>query len=166
MLGPYSLGYMYVSPRWQSTGIPLEQNWIIRKGSDNFAKLTGYTNEYRTGARKFDMGEFSHFNTIRMAIAALEKILEFGIENIQSYTKVLTNHISEYLIKDETYQKPLTPNAGHIISIPIGNRNIESLKKKFSENKIFVSFRGNSIRISPHLYNDISDINNLINCLE
>lgn len=166
MLGPYSLGYMYVSPRWQSAGVPLEQNWSVRKGSDNFAKLTGYTTEYRIGARKFDMGEFSNFNTIRMALAALEQILKFGIENIQSHSKVLTNLISEYLIKDKTYQKPLTPNAGHIISVPIGNRNIESLKKKLSENKIFVSFRGTNIRISPHLYNNASDIDKLINCLD
>ena len=79
---------------------------------------------------------------------------------------MLTNIISENLSKDKAYQKPLTPNAGHIISIPIGNRNVESLKKKLSENKIFVSIRGTYIRISPHLYNDASDIEKLISCLD
>jgi selenocysteine lyase/cysteine desulfurase len=165
MLGPYSLGYMYVSSRWQN-GEPLEYNWSARKGSDDFKSLTFYTPEYRNGARKFDMGEFSHFNTMRMAIAALDQILNWGVENIQSYIKELTNIISENLSKHKDYQKPLTPNAGHIISVPIGNRDLESLKKKFVENKIFVSFRGSSIRISPHLYNDDSDINKLLNCLD
>ncbi len=166
MLGPYSLGYMYVSPRWQEKGEPLEQNWSIRKGSDDFAKLTGYTTEYRTGTRKFDMGEFAQFNTLPMSIAALDQILKWGVENIQSHIKVLTNIISENLCKDKGYQRPVTPNAGHIISVPIGNRNVESLKKKLSENKIFVSFRGSNIRISPHLYNDASDIEKLISCLD
>ena len=166
MLGPYSLGYMYVSPRWQDKGEPLEQNWSIRKGSDDFAKLTGYTTEYRTGTRKFDMGEFAQFNTLPMSIAALDQILKWGVENIQSHIKVLTNIISENLCKDKSYQRPVTPNAGHIISVPIGNRNVESLKKKLSENKIFVSFRGSNIRISPHLYNDASDVEKLLSCLD
>ncbi len=166
MLGPYSLGYMYVSPRWQDKGEPLEYNWNTRKGSDDFSKLTGYTSEYRTGARKFDMGEFSQFNTMPMSIAALDQILKWGVENIQSSIKVLTNIISENFSKDKAYKKPLTPYAGHIIAVPIGNRDAESLKKKLSENKVVVSYRGSSIRISPHLYNDTSDINKLINCLD
>jgi selenocysteine lyase/cysteine desulfurase len=164
MLGPYSLGYMYVSPKWQN-GEPLEYNWSARKGSDDFQSLTFYTPEYRNGARKFDMGEFSHFNTMQMAIAALDQILNWEVGNIHSSIKELTNIISEHLSKDKDHQKPLTTNAGHIISVPIGNRDLATLKKKFAENKIFVSFRGSSIRISPHLYNDASDINKLLNCL-
>jgi len=165
MLGPYSLGYMYVSPKWHNKGKPLEYNWSTRKGSEDFSKLTAYTPDYRTGARKFDMGEFSQFNTMPMSIAALDQILKWGVENIQSSIKVLTDIISENFSNDKTYQKPLTPNAGHIIAVPIGNRNLQSLKKKFSENKIFVSIRGSSIRISPHVYNQSSDIANLLNCL-
>lgn len=165
MLGPYSLGYMYVSPRWQN-GEPLEYNWSARKGSDDFKSLTLYTSEYRTGARKFDMGEFSHFNVMPIAIAALDQIVSWEVENIQSSIKELTNIISESLSKNKDYKKPLTPKAGHIISIPISNRDLELLKKKFAENKIFVSFRGSSIRISPHLYNNASDINKLLNCLD
>ena len=165
MLGTYSLGYLYVSPRWQNTGEPLEYNWSTRKGSDDFSKLTGYVSEYRTGARKFDMGEFAQFNTLPMSIAALDQILKWGIENIQSSIKMLTDIISENLSKVKAYQKPLTPNAGHIIAVPIGNHDKESLKKKFSEKKIIVSLRGSSIRISPHLYNDTSDIDRLLECL-
>ncbi|HSP86669.1 MAG TPA: aminotransferase class V-fold PLP-dependent enzyme [Ignavibacteriaceae bacterium] len=165
MLGPYSFGYMYVSPRWQDKGEPLEYNWSTRKGSEDFSTLTNYTSEYRTGARKFDMGEFSQFNTLRMAIAALDQILNWGVENIQSYTKILTNYISENLGKNINYQKPVTPNAGHIIAVPIGN-NAKGLKNKLSKNKIVVSYRGSFIRISPHLYNDISEIDKFINCLK
>jgi len=165
LLGPYSLGYMYVSPRWHEIADPLEYNWSTRKGSDDFASLTLYSSDYRTGARKFDMGEFAQFNTIQMSIAALDQILKWGVENIQSSIKLLTDIISENFAKDKTYQKPLTPKAGHIISVPVGNRDIKSLKQKILEKKIKISFRGSSIRISPHLYNDANDINSLIDCL-
>jgi selenocysteine lyase/cysteine desulfurase len=166
LLGPYSLGYMYVSPEWLENAEPLEDNWSGSKGSDDFKSLTLYQQEYRKGARKFDMGEFSQFNTLPMSIAALHQILNWGVENIQSYTKKLTGIISEYLANDKAYQKPLTPKAGHLLGVEIGNRNLESLKKKLSDNKIIVSLRGNSIRISPHLYSNEKDIERLLVCLE
>jgi selenocysteine lyase/cysteine desulfurase len=42
MLGPYGLGYMYVAPRWQEEGEPLEYSWLTKKGAEDFAGLTNY----------------------------------------------------------------------------------------------------------------------------
>jgi selenocysteine lyase/cysteine desulfurase len=75
MLGPYGLGYMYVSPQWQKQGSPLEYSWLTKNGSENFAKLNNYMSDYRPGARKFDMGEFPQINLMPMAIAALVQII-------------------------------------------------------------------------------------------
>ena len=163
MLGPYGLGYMYVSPRWHGKGEPLEYNWSTRKGSEDFSSLKNYTSEFREGARKFDMGEYAQFNTMPMAITALEQILKWGVTEIQSSIKVLTDMISSIINDNVNYN--LHPTAGHIISVPIGERNVEAIKQKISQNKIIVSFRGSFIRISPHLYNNQSDINSLISCL-
>ncbi len=162
MLGSYGLGYMYAAPRWHSKGEPLEYNWSTRKGSEDFSSLINYTPEFRRGARKFDMGESAQFNTMPMAIAALEQILKWGVEEIQSSIKKLTNIIYLNVKEDMIYN--LTPRAGHIISVPIGEKYVEAIKQKISQNKIIVSFRGSFIRISPHLYNSPSDINTLISC--
>lgn len=158
LLGPYSLGYMYVSPRWHK-GEPLEYNWAVRKGSENFAGLTNYNSEYRSGARKFDMGETAQFNTMQMAITALDQILKWKIEKIQSTIKSLTDIISENISPTTAFR------AGHIIGVKIKKNDAASLKKRLKKNKIIVSFRGSSIRISPHLYNDVSDINSLLDCI-
>lgn len=50
LLGPYGLGYLYVSPKWRA-GMPLEQSWLTRAGSEDFVRLVDYQDEYRTGAR-------------------------------------------------------------------------------------------------------------------
>ena len=34
LLGPYGLGYLYVAPKWRESGVPLEQSWIARAGSE------------------------------------------------------------------------------------------------------------------------------------
>ena len=57
LLGPYGLGYLYVAPKWRESGVPLEQSWIARAGSDDFSKLVDHAGAYRPGSRRFDMGE-------------------------------------------------------------------------------------------------------------
>jgi selenocysteine lyase/cysteine desulfurase len=50
LLGPYSVGLLYVAPKWQG-GIPLEENWIQRANARDFASLILYTEDYDSGAR-------------------------------------------------------------------------------------------------------------------
>ncbi|MEP6615284.1 MAG: aminotransferase class V-fold PLP-dependent enzyme [Ginsengibacter sp.] len=159
MLGPYGLGYMYVAPRWHHNAEPLEYSWQTRKDSDDFTSITQYSSEYRTGARKFDMGEYSQFNTIQMAIAGAKQILEWGVDAMQSSVSAITRIISDRLdFNHGSY-------AGHIISIPIAGTDVEMLKKTLADNKIFISYRGSFIRISPHLFNSADDAELLMKCV-
>ena len=56
--------------------------------------------------------------------------------------------------------------------IYVVNQTLESemilpagLSKKLAEEQIFVSVRGDSIRIAPHLYNDHADVDRLFEAL-
>jgi selenocysteine lyase/cysteine desulfurase len=42
----------------------------------------------------------------------------------------------------------------------------EDLSAKLARAKVFVSVRGSSVRVSPHLYNSEEDMNRLIHWLE
>jgi selenocysteine lyase/cysteine desulfurase len=164
MLGPYSLGYMYMAEKWQESSEPLEYSWQPRKGSENFADLTNYVSEYKKGARKFDMGEVSQINLMPMAIAALEQINTWDIEDVQQEIKKLTSIIVDYKLSNGTYNENAI-NAGHIISIPLKDENVDELKQRLIDNNIIVSFRSTSIRVSPHVYNSAEDISKLLSCL-
>jgi hypothetical protein len=48
LMGPYSLGLLYVAPRHRS-GAPLEEGWIVREASHDFARLVDYRDEYLPG---------------------------------------------------------------------------------------------------------------------
>lgn len=163
-LGPYGLGYMYVSKKWQEIGEPLEYSWITRKGSEDFAGLTSYANEYRDGARKFDMGETAQFNILPMAIAALKQILQWKVDFIQTEIKKMTDRILEYKKSIGMFAQN-SISAGHMTSIPLGNTNAVELREKLKNERIIISFRGTFIRVSPHLYNDMDDVERLISCL-
>lgn len=165
MLGPYGLGYMYVSPKWQEAGEPLEYSWLIKKGSEDFAALINYTDGYRSGARKFDMGEFPQFNLLPMAIAALQQLLRWEIGTIQQALTKLTSRVMDYK-NQQGIDGNATEGVGHMTSIPLNTIATADFKNRLAQNKVIVSFRGTSIRVSPHLYNDIDDIDRLLACLE
>ncbi|MEO6455390.1 MAG: aminotransferase class V-fold PLP-dependent enzyme [Ginsengibacter sp.] len=165
LLGPYSLSYMYVSKKWQQAGEPLEYSWMTKKGSEDFSALTSYVSGYRNGARKFDMCEFSQINSLPMAIAALEQIINWEISTIQKELKKLTDRIVYYK-KEIGIFRDNTESVGHIISMPLDKVNIKGLKEELQNNKVVISFRGTSIRVSPHLYNDDNDIDKLLSCLK
>jgi selenocysteine lyase/cysteine desulfurase len=158
LLGPYSLGYLYAAPKWQAGGRPLENSWLNRAGSENFARLVEYRDEYRVGARRFDMGEHPNFVLAPMAIAALRQILEWKVENIQQTLSVLTQMIAKEAVMLGCTSPPASDRVNHLIGIRLPNGIPAGLGERLAEAKIFVSIRGDAIRVAPHLYNDESDI--------
>lgn len=165
LLGPYSLGFMYVAPAHQG-GEPLEYNWIQRKESENFASLVNYREDYQPGAQRFDVGERSNFALMPMAVAALEQILEWGVVSIEKTLAALTQKMAE---EAEALQLNVCPNhlrASHMLGLRFPHGVPQTLLQHLEENKIYVSVRGNSIRLSPHLYNDLQDVERLFEVLK
>lgn len=165
LLGPYGLGYLYVAPKWRSSGVALEQSWLTRAGSEDFTRLVEYTDEYRPGARRFDMGEFPQFALGPMAIAALRQVLAWGVTHIHTALSTLTAEIAQRA-REEGYSV-LAPDqsCGHMIGIRHPGGIPSELAARLNEAKIFVSIRGDSIRIAPHLYNDRNDIDRFFKVL-
>ena len=94
LLGPYSVGLLYVTPRWQG-GIPLEENWIQRANARDFASLILYTETYDGGARRFDMGERSNFALLPVALRAMKQLLEWEVAQISGTIGVLNRQLAE-----------------------------------------------------------------------
>lgn len=166
LLGPYGLGYLYVAPKWRESGAPLEQSWLTRAGSEDFARLVDYRDEYRPGARRFDMGEFPQFVLVSMATAALQQIIAWGVDNIQGAISKLTRRVAEYAQRDCYAVLPPDQRCGHMIGIRRSEGIPRQLAGLLSEARVFVSIRGDSIRIAPHLYNDRNDVDRLFDVLQ
>lgn len=165
LLGPYGLGYLYVAPKWRECGTPLEQSWLTRAGCEDFARLVDYRDEYRPGARRFDMGEFPQFVLVPMAAAALQQIIAWGVNNIHESISALTMQIAEYAQGDGYAVLPPGQRCGHMIGIRHSEGTPRQLAALLKESRVFVSIRGDSIRIAPHLYNDRNDIDRLFEVL-
>src|SRR5262249_23862857 len=94
LLGPYSLGFVYVAPRWQR-GRPIEHNWIARQDSEDFAGLVNYSHDFQPGARRFDVGERSNFALMPVAEASLKLISDWTVPRILETLRLRTSAIAE-----------------------------------------------------------------------
>jgi selenocysteine lyase/cysteine desulfurase len=165
LLGPYGLGYLYVAPKWRESGVPLEQSWLTRAGSEDFSRLVDYTDDYRAGARRFDMGEFPQFVLAPMAIVALKQILAWGVVRIEAALSALTERVAQLATESNYSVLPAADRSAHMIGIRPRRGISAELPKALKEANVFVSIRGDSIRVAPHLYNEGKDIDLLFEVL-
>lgn len=164
LLGPYSYGFLHVAPRWQG-GRPLEETWIARAGSEDFSGLVDYTDQYQPGARRFDVGERSNIALTPMVLAALEMILGWGVEAMEAYVSTLTEPLAEgasslgLTISDQALRSP------HLLGLRFPGAPPSSLASALAAEKIFVSVRGNAIRVAPHVYNHQDEVARFLDVL-
>ena len=162
LMGPYSLGYLYVAPKWRERGTPLEQTWMSRAGAEDFARLVDYSDEYRDGARRFDMGEFSQFTLLPMATAALTQVLDWGVERIARSVGTLTTRIASEAEALGCTVPPEAQRVRHMLGLKRPGGLPAGLADRLASARVYVSVRGDSIRVSPYLYNDARDVGRFV----
>lgn len=165
LMGPYSLGLAYYGEYFDQ-GTPVEENWINRLHSEDFAALVNYESDYQPGALRYEVGEHSNFILVPMLLEALKQINQWKPKAIQQYCASITKKPIRLLreagfwIEDEKYR------GYHLFGIRLPeDRQIAGIRNSILKNKISVSFRGNAIRVSPNLYNTEADLMKLVNVL-
>ena len=164
LMGPYSFAFLYVHPDYQD-GEPIEYNWAPRAGSEDFARLVDYRDEYAPGARRYDMGETANFHLAPMAIAGLEQILAWGVENIAKTLSARTAAIAERARAIGLDSQPAPLRAGHFLGLRFAQEIPPGLLDALARENVYVSVRGSSVRITPHLYNTDADVDRLFAAL-
>ncbi len=165
LLGPYSIGAAYFGPRFD-TGRPLEENWITRAGSEQFAGLIQYQDSYQPGAIRYDVGERSNFILLPMLIAGLRLVLEWKPSRIQAYIRSLTDSVARE-VRALGYNIGGPADRGtHLFGIRCPSSvSLDRVTYEVTRRNISVSRRGDAIRVSPHVYNDATDMNALLAAL-
>lgn len=164
LLGPYTMGFLYAAARHHS-GHPIEYNWITRKGSEDFANLVKYRDDYHPGARRFDMGERSSFQVMPMAVAALQQCLDWGVDDIAQTLTARTKTIAERAGALGFSSAPAEYRAGHFLGLDLGEADPAALLDACTAANVYVSIRGSSMRVTPHLYNTDADVDRFVDVL-
>ena len=162
LMGPYSIGVAYFGAAYDH-GVPLEENWITRRGSEDFSGLVRYSEDYLPGAIRYDVGERSNFILLPMLEAGLTQVSGWGPEAIQDYCRQLCTEAVEELRGLGCWIEDDDRRAAHLfgVRLPAGF-DLGATQMALSERGVSVSMRGNAIRVSPHVYNDAGDLAALV----
>ncbi len=165
LLGPYGVGFMYVGEKYRE-GEPIEHNWINRRGSQDFSRLVAYQDAFQPGARRYDVGERSNFVLLPMAAEALRQLIDWEVGNVSETIGTLTDLIEEKAEGLGIVTTPKKRRVRHMIGLMLGHDAPDDLARRLTTHNVFVSVRGESVRVSPHLYNTERDVDLLFEILE
>lgn len=163
LMGPYATAYGYFGPAFDE-GAPLEENWINRHDSHDFKQLVNYQHQYRPKANRYSVGEHSNFILVPMMQTALDQLLAWGVADIQDYCRRL---VEPHLPALAELGIELADNrAHHLFSLPIAEQFDDSrLQEELARRQIYISARGQYLRISTNVYNRTTDLAQLIEAL-
>jgi selenocysteine lyase/cysteine desulfurase len=166
LLGPYSTALTRVGERF-ADGVPLEEGWIAREGSEEFQRLVDYTDSYGPGALRYDVGERSNFALLPALEAALGLVNEWTPAEIADYCRALSAPLLErarelgFGVEEDAWRAP------HLFGLRMPEGlELGELRDALAARRIHVSLRGSAMRVSPHLYNDEGDVAALVAALE
>ena len=165
LFGPYGCAYSYFGSYFDN-GSPIEENWTNRLHSENFAGLTKYQPEYKPFANRYMVGESGNFIYVKMQIEALKQVLKWSPKAIQEYGHDLSRDAVTELEALGCHIAEMDQRAHHLFGIELPtdlDRNV--LKATLRDRHIFVSFRGNYIRVSCHMFNTKKDFMALVDCM-
>ena len=164
LLGPLGVSYLYVAEEHR-TGEPIEQNWIAREGSEDFARLVDYRDEYQPGARRFDVGQRTNFELVPMAIAALEQLGSWQVSRIAAMLSDVTGTIAA---QATTLGLQLAPGRA-TRSAPARRAAVRRDARRGAADLAaagcFAAVRGDVLRLAPHVHVTDADVDRLMEAL-
>ena len=164
LLGPYSTGIMYVHPK-HHLGRPLELNAFARKDAVDFQNLVAYRDEYQPAARRFDMGEMANFALLPALLASLNQLNEWQLPRVEHTLREINKEICDHGRRTGLDILPEPFRSPHFTGLRFKNDVPAGLIQNLADQNIFVSARGQSLRVTPHLYNDLDDVDRFFTAL-
>jgi selenocysteine lyase/cysteine desulfurase len=165
LLGPYSLGLGYYGPMFDN-GLPIEESWMNRLNSEDFRGLVNYQSQYKPGSLRYEVGEHANFVYVPMLIESIRLLNKWKPANIQKYCKSITGESIKLLRENGYWVEDEHSRGYHLFGIRVpGNVDLNKVAAKFKKNKVYVSFRGNAIRVAANVFNTERDLEKMTSLL-
>ena len=164
LLSSLGAGFFYLSSEAKRKVEPVFSGWLGVDWKLNFSDLLKFDLKPFPSARRFEIGTYP-YSAVWTMHSSMQLLTEVGIKNIQRHTLALLDPLIDAL-KHKGYRITSSLDPRHRSSIlSFSGEDIRQLFERLSQNQVKVSLREGSIRVSPHFYNDESDMGKLIDLL-
>src|SRR4051794_17068258 len=161
VLGPYGRAFVYVAKRHQE-GVPLEQTAFGRRNVRAENPVYFADTRYLPDARRYDMGERDHFISMEMAAIGMEMMASWGTQAVGDRLASLTQRMADGLAGLNVRVPDARFRAPHIMSLGFAGDVLGGLIPALAKEQIYVASRLGRMRVSPHVYNDETDVDRFV----
>ena len=160
LCGPFGAAFMYVTPDLSEK---LEPGLVGFRSHKKMWELDASRIEYSNSAEKFEFSTMA-FGCALGLTKSIDKLNQIGVESIFKYNRELVDILVEGLLsRSAVITSPIDNSRSSIVTAYFKNKDSNIITERLKKRKVYVSTRGSTIRISPHLYNTIDDIRNTLN---
>ncbi len=154
LLSSAGLAFLYVREDLLETLHPTAIGWFSQR--DIFA-MDPTANTPSPTARRFESGT-PPIPNIYAALAGLNLVQTLGVEAIENYVQTLTEALIEGAMRAGFNIVTPVQRRQHGALITIKSNDVHQLVTRLGAQGIITSSRDNNLRISPHFYNTLADI--------
>jgi cysteine desulfurase / selenocysteine lyase len=164
LLTPEGVGLLYLSTRARERIQPTLVGWTSVPNPDDYGN---YEQGWNEGTLAWETGT-APVALLHGLEASLKLLNEVGIGSIQGYLETLTDYLCEQL-RNTPYEVVSSRQAGEKSQIVCirntAGRSPMDLYVHLKNKNIITAPRGDRLRISPHFYNTLEEIDELVKAL-
>ena len=164
LLSPWGSGFVYVRRDLIRELNPSVTGWMAFEGTDDFTRLTQYNDTLRGDARRFELITLPYQDFAGMN-ASLGLILELGIDRIAAHLRRL--HTPVLAWAERSGARVASPQGSHGSGILcVAPANLGEAFRALKAARIICSMREGAIRLSPHAFNTVQEMERVAEILE
>lgn len=164
LLTPEGVGFLYLSSRARERIQPTLVGWISVPNPEDY---NNFEQGWNRGTLAWETGT-GPVALLHGLEASLDLLTETGTARIQSYLETLTDHLCEKLGKTryEVVSSRTAEEKSQIVCVrhAAGLTSMD-LYSHLKKRNIITAPRGDRLRISPHFYNTLEEIDELVKAL-
>jgi len=162
LLAPNGATFFYISPELRKSIRPSVMGWRSDKGWRFVDDLLHGAPDLPEAAERYEAGMLN-FPSIYGAAESIRMLLELGLDELEKRVLELAGMTAEILRQTGA---TVVNQDTNIIAAHWPDRDASLLAKKLQEQRIVVAARHGNLRVSPHFYNNETDLERLKAALE
>jgi cysteine desulfurase / selenocysteine lyase len=164
LLSPWGSGFVYVRRDLISELRPAITGWMAFEGTDDFTRLTQYDDTLRGNARRFELITLPYQDFAGMN-ESLKLLLDTGVPAIAEHLRMLHAPVLEWAARRNVR---LVSPVGHHASgiICVAPSDVGGAFRALKAARVICGMREGGIRLSPHFYNTVEEMERVVDILE
>ena len=165
LCGPYGVGFGWLCPEFRRELQPTQRYWLSQQTADDLGSDKDPADDDPVDSiKRFDLFGTANFFNFHSWGVALEYLLERGPRAIEAHDRNLVRRLHGGLPAEFKLVSPADPERSSTLVL-FGHREPsrnEAIYRSLLDARIHVAFRRGVLRVAPHLYNDESQIDRLL----